>query len=107
MFYLDALRIIKKSALAIDIYMWSTYKYSYTKEPTVITWDQLQTQFGSDYADDAQGKRNFRKKFEKELKKVQSVFPEARKIQILKNGTGVRFLPGTAHVPKVKALESR
>ena len=104
-FYIDMLKILRKSALAIDIYLWATYKYSYTKEATVIMWEQLQEQFGADYANDDQGKRDFKKNFKKELKKVQAVFPEASKIQILKDGKGIRFFPGDPHVPKTKSLE--
>jgi len=47
---LRALRSLKKSPLAIDIYCWLTYRMSYLKGATPVTWGQLHGQFGADYA---------------------------------------------------------
>ena len=64
------LKIIKKSPMATDIYCWLTYRMSYLKNNTKIPWAALQTQFGSTHPLTAQGIRNFRKAFLRELKKV-------------------------------------
>lgn len=71
---MDALRILKRSPLAIDIYCWVTYRMSYLRNPSVIPWELLQMQFGSNYAQTAQGKRDFKKAFLREFKKVLAIY---------------------------------
>jgi hypothetical protein len=80
-FYMEALKALRKSPLALDIYLWLTYKNSYAKQITSISWESLQEQFGSDYAKDAAGKAHFKTRFLSALKKVSVVYPEAKKIQ--------------------------
>jgi len=46
---LRAIRQLQRSPLAIDLYIWLTYRMSYLKKPTLIPWKGLQDQFGSDY----------------------------------------------------------
>ena len=70
-----ALKALKRSRLALDIYTWLTYRMSYLKHNTRLPWPLLQVQFGSDYADNAQGRRNFKKEFLKQLMKVQAIYP--------------------------------
>lgn len=71
---LRALKALKKSPLALDIYCWLTYRMSYLRKPTLIPWEALELQFGSEY------KRtyDFRIAFNEQLKKVSLVYPEAR-----------------------------
>lgn len=75
--HFDALRLLRNSPLQIDIYVWLTYRFSFLKNDVFIPWKVLMQQFGSDYADDAQGIRNFKKKFLQALKKVWLVYPDA------------------------------
>jgi hypothetical protein len=42
-----ALRALRRSPLALDLYVWSTYRMSYLKASTVIPWAVLQRQFGA------------------------------------------------------------
>jgi len=70
-----ALNALKRSPLALDMYTWLTYRMSYLKNATRLPWPLLQAQFGSDYADNAQGRRDFRRKFLWQLKMVQAVYP--------------------------------
>ncbi len=46
---MQALRNLRQSPLALDIYVWMTHRMSYLSEPTKIPWRSLQDQFGSDY----------------------------------------------------------
>ena len=71
---LRALKVLKRSPLALDIYCWLTYRVSYIKGPVSIPWVALQQQFGSQYAETAQGRRHFRAEFLKQLKKVLTVY---------------------------------
>lgn len=67
-----------RSPLAIDIYVWMTYRYNAVKYPTPISWRQLKWQFGSNYSEDPQGMRNFISNFKAQLRKVSSVYREAK-----------------------------
>jgi hypothetical protein len=94
---MDALKALKRSPMAIDVYCWLTYRMSYLDKICEIPWPLLQTQFGSDYATDLQGTRNFKKAFLRELKKVITIYPaniyEDRDCLILK--------PSITHIPKI------
>jgi len=43
-----ALKALKRSPLALDIYCWLTYRLSYLRKPAEIPWPALQMQFGAD-----------------------------------------------------------
>ena len=76
---LRAIAALKQSPLALDIYCWLTYRMSYLEgKSRPIPWPSLQVQFGSGYATDAQGTRDFKKAFLRELKSVLMVYPRAR-----------------------------
>ncbi len=89
---LRALRSLKKSPLAIDIYCWLTYRMSYLKGATPVTWAQLHGQFGADYG----RLRDFKGKFGVALRKVQTVYP-AVNLQV--TDVGLTLLPSKTHVP--------
>lgn len=72
-----ALKILKRSPLALDIYCWLTYRLSYLRKPSEIPWAALQMQFGADYATQGQGPRDFKKKFLHHLRAVHVLYPEA------------------------------
>lgn len=61
---------LKTSSMAIDIYCWLTYRMSYLSKPTQIPWVLLANQFGSDYTE----LRDFKKNFLKQLKKVLIIY---------------------------------
>lgn len=99
----DALALLRQSPLQIDIYIWLTYRFSFLKNETFIPWALLKNQFGSDYADDAQGTRNFKKKFLQALKKVWLVYPEAN---VSPNGKGLTLFKSDTHISKKNKLIS-
>ncbi|KVU51290.1 hypothetical protein WK69_06455 [Burkholderia ubonensis] len=72
---------LSKSPLAMDIYTWLTYRMFVLRvsgrREALIPWLGLKAQFGSRYADDAQGLRDFKKNFLTQLSKVLLFYPEA------------------------------
>jgi len=44
------LRGIKDSALAIDLYFWTTYRTSYIEKPLTLSWEQVHDQMGANYS---------------------------------------------------------
>jgi hypothetical protein len=93
---LRALKALKRSPLALDIYCWMTYRASYLKKSTTIPWEVLQAQFGSNYSNDAQGTRNFKRHFLKELNKVSCVYAALN----AENGfSGLIIKPSKPHIP--------
>jgi Plasmid encoded RepA protein len=75
----DALRALKRSPLALDLYAWLTYRaYRLNKPSTVVPWAALQLQFGTGYPDDFRGRYNFKCKVIAALVKIVDVYPELR-----------------------------
>ncbi len=75
---LDALRLLRGSPLRLDIYAWLTYRMSYLQRPTKVAWDGLSLQFGSSHANTRQGRHDFRRDFERHLRYVLAVYPDAK-----------------------------
>jgi len=93
---LDALKALKQSPMALDIYCWLTYRMSYLNQRTEIPWVVLQAQFGTGYPMTPVGTRNFKKKFLQHLRKVQVVYRGAK----VADGThGIVLKPSKTHIP--------
>ena len=90
-----ALKALRSSPLAIDIYTWLTYRMSYLSKPTVITWATLQGQFGAGYPQTGQGLRDFRKHFIPALRRVLAVYGGAKATP---TDAGMQLAPGRPHV---------
>ena len=90
-----AIRALKKSPLALDIYTWLTYRMSYLKSPTVVSWAGVAMMLGSSYAE----LRDFKKAFLNELRKVMLVYPNAN-VEVLPDG--LRIKPSLTHIPMTK-----
>lgn len=95
-----AIKALKTSALALDLYCWLTYRFSYLKRQTEIPWASLQSQFGSDYADTKQGRYEFKRKLFTQLRKVAAVYKGAASVHEGEYGLVLR--PGTSHIRKIK-----
>lgn len=67
---LKALKALKRSPMALDIYCWLTHRVSYMSQTSEIPWLALQMQFGAGYSTTGQGPRDFKRAFQRELKKV-------------------------------------
>ena len=96
---LRAVRAIKQSPMALDIYFWLTHRLSYLKKSYArdIPWAALQMQFGANYPTTAQGIRDFRKQFMGQMRKVLAVYPEAK---VEDSASGLILKPSPSHVPK-------
>lgn len=86
-----ALRALKRSPMALDIYCWLTYRMSYLPKQTQIPWPALAAQFGSDYG----RTRDFKQAFLGELGKVLTVYSQAR---VSDAGSGLILKPSRTHV---------
>lgn len=71
---------LKSSALALDIYSWLAHRLHRISSGEVvdIPWAKLKEQFGSEYANDAQGRKDFKDAFEKQLKAVLGGYRQAK-----------------------------
>jgi hypothetical protein len=88
-----AIKALKKSPMALDIYTWLTYRVSYLKRPTAISWESLAMQFGSSYS----RQRDFKTAFISELKKVVTVYGG---VQVEALPTGLLVKPSLTHIPR-------
>lgn len=88
---LGAIRAIKTSPMAIDIYCWLTYRMFTLRRRTEIPWTSLYQQFGGEYARE----RKFREVFLKQLAKVLTIYSSA-KVEIVDGGMILR--PSSTHV---------
>jgi hypothetical protein len=72
---LRALRALKSSPLALDLYTWLAYRAHRVTEadkPVRVTWKQLADQLGGDYADP----KDFKRFFRPALAKVLALYPK-------------------------------
>lgn len=92
----SVLKALKRSPLALDLYIWMTYRYSYLDKPVRVPWDALYGQFGADY----ERMRKYREKMLQALAKVHGVYPEAR-FEV--DTAGLRLLPSPTHIPMLTA----
>lgn len=92
-----AINALKESSLALDIYFWLTYRFSYLKSPIELSFENLQMQFGAGYKDTSQSKYEFKRKFLIQLKKVLTIYPEAK---LKTKESGILLFPSPTHVSK-------
>ncbi|MFO0433052.1 MAG: replication protein RepA [bacterium] len=69
---LRALKVLSASPMAIDIYCWLTYRSAILQRNTMVPWESLYQQFGSD-----SHPLKFRENFLSKLKEVSLVYPGA------------------------------
>jgi len=91
-----AIRALKRSPMALDIYCWLTYRASYAKRPSSIPWAGLAVQFGAEYG----RVRDFKAAFLEELRKVTLVYPEAN-LEV--TDTALLVKPSRPHISRKKA----
>ena len=88
------LKLLKQSPLALDLYIWLTYRVSYLKEPTKISWEDLSRQFGSDF----QQTKVFAFKVRKHLNKIKSIWLD---LKIETEGDALILYPCSPHIKKI------
>jgi hypothetical protein len=89
-----ALKALKRSPLALDIYCWLTYRLSYLRKPMEIPWPALQMQFGADY----ERVIDFKINFLKHLVAVNVLYPEAN---VEEGERGLLLKPSKPHVAQL------
>lgn len=88
---------LKQSPLALDCYLWLTYRTFTLKQPTIISWEQLHEQMGSQYADI----NNFRMKVIKVLAQIQIIYPA---LNTEKVRGGLKIFPSESHIKTLKKV---
>ncbi len=70
-----ALAALKHSALALDVYSWLAHRLCRVRkvDGAKVSWDNLRDQFGQEYADP----KNFKKEFRQALRQALAVYPDA------------------------------
>ena len=86
-----ALKALKSSSMALDIYSWLTYSMYSLRSDVTVTWEKLYAQFGADYARLA----DFKVKFKKQLADVLLVY---NKVNIMPVKDGIELRPSPTHV---------
>lgn len=92
-----ALKALKSTPMAIDIYTWLTHRNYYLRKDTLIPWKSLQMQFGSDYADTRQGKNDFKRAMISALKKTLIVYSQAK---VSVEDRGLALKPSPTHITR-------
>lgn len=94
-----AIIALKGSSMSLDIYLWLTYRMYSLEHNVLITWQQLQDQFGADF------KRtiDFKVNFKKHLAPVLEIYKQV-KIQLKKEG--ICLLPSPTHIPQTPKVGS-
>ncbi len=97
-----ALRALKGSPFALDVYAWVVYQSFVTTSRRRVGWRHLQQQFGSSYA----SVKDFKKKCQLALAKVAALYGEARMPLRVVSG-GVELVPGRQLIPSGTHSEKR
>lgn len=94
-----AIHALQGSALALDIYSWLAHRLWRVRADNGMRlfWKNLRAQFGQEYRDD----KNFKKEFVKALRKVKAVYPDARIDEVR---GGLRLYPSPPPIRKTNVL---
>lgn len=91
-----ALKLLKRSPLALDLYTWLTYRVFALKKPVAISWATLGRQLGAEYSNP----KDFAKACKGHLRKIRTVYPELR----LGEERGRLIVkPSPSHVPRARS----
>jgi hypothetical protein len=94
---LRALRVLRSSPFELDLYCWLTYRFYSLSRRTVVPWEALQAQFGSE----EKNERKFRWQLRKALRSVLTVYQDAHVehsasgLVLQPSRTSVKMLPRT------------
>ncbi len=91
-FDINIMNKLKKSPLAVDLYQWLNHRQSYLNKPTLITWDLLELQLGSEYKRRIDFIRNVRI----QMKNVINEYPCGAKC----TEAGIYIIPTSTSIPK-------
>jgi hypothetical protein len=94
----NAIRQLRKSPMDLDVYAWLVHRLYNLNSISAISWAQLSGQFGHGYTE----ARKFRQFFLGSLKRVQSVYPEAR-LKVAERG--LILMPSRPHVVRTSPAQ--
>ncbi len=99
-----ALSALKHSALALDIYTWLAHRLCRIRQSagTMLSWENLRDQFGQEYANS----KDFKREFRDVLRQVWLVYPDAR-IEETIGGIVLRESPPPISKTKISFAGSR
>jgi hypothetical protein len=89
---LRALKALRRSPMALDVYCLLNYRMSYLKKCTVIPWRVLQIQFGAEYSRE----RDFKVAFLLALRKVLCIYH----VNAEEHAKGLLIKPSRSHIPR-------
>jgi Plasmid encoded RepA protein len=95
-----AIKQLRKSPMDLDVYAWLVHRLFHLSKPSLVSWEQLSSQFGHSYREP----RTFRRFFLDSLKRVSKVYPDA-KLKVC--DPGVLLLPSRPHLANSKAALKR
>ena len=87
-----ALRYLRQSPMALDIYAWLTWSFFSVRRETLISWDVLYGQFGGTGSNEKKFKENWRQC----LEAVKQIYPAAQVVCVRE---GALLSPSPTHVP--------
>lgn len=93
-FDFQVISALKQSPLALDCYLWLTYRTFTLKQPTIISWEQLHEQMGSQYSDI----NNFRTKVIKVLGQIRIIYPALNTKNVR---GGLKIFPSDSHIKAI------
>lgn len=93
----SAIKQLRKSPMDLDVYAWLVHRLFHLSKPSMVSWDQLSQQFGHGYREP----RTFRRFFLDSLKRVLTVYPDA-KLKV--SNAGILLLPSRPHLANTKTL---
>lgn len=93
-----ALAQLSHSALALDLYTWLAHRlWRVRNDGSRISWAALQAQFGQEYRD----RKEFKRQFGKRLREALAAYPEA-KVEAVDGGIMLRASPPP--IPRTRAV---
>jgi hypothetical protein len=92
-----AIKALAGKSMALDIYVWLSYRLRVLERPTPLSWAAVYAQFGAGY----QGRKGFVTEFKEPLKLALAAYPEA-KVEISR--MGLILHPSDSPVPKVHPI---
>jgi hypothetical protein len=93
----EAIRAIGTKSLALDVYVWLSYRLHSLSKPTPISWTALHTQFGAGI----KAVRHFKPVFMDALQLATAVYPEAGVNILEERGGGIMLRPSAPAVSKI------
>jgi len=96
---LNTVTALKDNSLALDIYVWLTYRFATLAQTRKLPWEWIFNQFAlGEYADTPLGRKNFRAFFLKNMKVVLTHYTEAN-VRSVRGG--LMLHPSPTHVPLI------